>query len=172
VAEAATNSAVWSEALSADGNWLASGSENGSVQVWPVTGGPPRFLEVDEDQGRVSALVFGPQGQWVVAGWASGRIAAYRWPSQDKVGSWPAHSGSVRALAFSPDGTRLVTGGNEGTVVFWELPGFRRLTSLVIPPDPGGNRDSGVSQLAFDRLGRWLVALTEDGRLVAWLGRP
>ena len=172
VTEASTNSAVWTVALSAEGAWLASGSEDGQVQVWPVTGGPPRFLERGEGEGRASAVAFAPDRQMVVAGWASGRVAAYRWPSQDKVGSWDAHSGSVRALAFSPDGTRLVTGGNEGTVVFWELPGFRRLTSLVIPADESGNRDSGVSQLAFDRKGRWLVVLTEDGRLVAWQGSP
>lgn len=172
VTEAVTNSAVWSVALSAEGNWIAGGSEDGRIQLWPVTGGAPRILDADPGQGRVSAAAFAPQGQWVVAGWASGRIAAYRWPSQDKIGSWQAHSGSVRALAFSPDGTRLVTGGNEGTVVFWELPGFRRLTSLVIPPNESGNQDSGVSQLAFDRLGRWLVVLTEDGRLVAWRGSP
>jgi len=107
-------------ALSADGAYLLSGAQDGSIKLWgedlqgeghPLMGPGP----------AVQALGFHPTLGFVAAARADGTCALLG-PAFETPVVWMAHQGSVLRLDFSPDGTTLCTAGSDGLVLTWSLP--------------------------------------------------
>ena len=101
--------------FSPDGQWLASGSWDGTVRVWQAPTGQEVARMTHED--RVEAVAFSPDGQWVASG--GGRTV---WVWHATTGQEVArmdHEGRVEAVAFSPDGQWLASGSWDDTVRVW-----------------------------------------------------
>lgn len=138
---------------------VAGWSALAGAQVWNTrTGqaaGPPLAHRAD-----VTALRFSPDGRWLVT--LSMDTTARVWSTQTWVPVLDplVHVGGVVAAAWSGDGGRLATGSYAG-VVWWELPGAGRGSTLL--PHPA----AVLAVCAIPATGRFLT-IAADGWLREW----
>jgi WD40 repeat protein len=95
--------------FSQDGNWLATGSAEGTVLLWRVEGasfnqrgGPLRL------NGRPQILSFSPDNRWLVGGSSSGFANLWDTATVQEVARIP-HNDPVTGVSFSLDGLQLLT---------------------------------------------------------------
>ena len=169
---AAGTGSVNSVAFSPGGHTLASGSANGTFQLWDVTDpGHPRPLGQPLTPGpaAIDSLAFSPAGHLLASG--SNDDTVQLWDVAD-----PAHPrplglrqqgggkghGAVYSVAFSPDGRTLAATSADGTVKLWD----------VTDPAPFGQAlvagRAAVDSVAFSSDGHTLAAGSADGTVRLW----
>ncbi|MDE3258590.1 MAG: hypothetical protein OYM47_12205 [Gemmatimonadota bacterium] len=151
-----TESPVHSVAFSLDGT-LASGLDNGMVELWDVETGKTVGALRHADWGRVTAVVFSPDGTRLASGSRDQVIKLWNVETRREIGTWevPREENSVQSLSvdFSPDGTRLASGFQDGTVRLWAVSTQSEVAALE------GHADRVTS-----------VSFSPDGRLLASSG--
>ncbi|MBO0765137.1 MAG: WD40 repeat domain-containing protein [Hyphomicrobiaceae bacterium] len=108
--------------ISPDASFVAGGSSDGVVRVWPNPALRLRLPSVEvfkAHEGRVTAVALGAPSALATAG-SDGSI---------KIGSLrpvrvmrSLEGGPVRTLSFSRDGRRLFAGGEDGVIRVWSVP--------------------------------------------------
>lgn len=163
---------------------FATGSEDGTVRLWPAGGGESVPAPFDGFEGQVQAVAFGTQ-QRVAAGGC--RIETEKDCSGGVVRLWtldqpgfpfqdlPLNAKQVCALAFSPDGHWLAAGGCGGlrtgrmacptdstALVLWDLtqPGF--------PPSCLPGHRGEIYALAFTPDSQFLASGGTDTIIRVW----
>ncbi|MFD4994682.1 NB-ARC domain-containing protein, partial [Streptomyces buecherae] len=111
---------VSSVAISADGAWLATTSDDGAARIWDVAGNCTAILT--GHSGFVESVAISPDGTWLAT--TSDDGTARIW---DVAGNCTAtltgHTGPVSSVAISPDGTWLATTSDDGTARIWDVAG-------------------------------------------------
>lgn len=148
-------------AFSADGRWLVSGSQQGTLAIWD-TQAWKRVRSIAAHKDDILALTF-------VAGDSTRLIST----SYDKtLRMWQIPSGEalktseilerqsnpVSALAVSPDGQTLATVGQD--VALWRLADYQRIATLA--------GAGATSALQFSADGKMLVTADRKGKLIEW----
>lgn len=145
-------------ALSRDGTRLASVSADGVVRVHVLPGGPVQDVLTDPSAGPLS-MALSADGRRLITAARSGRLIVLAWEDggatilSDRY--WPDRV----VVAVGGTGTPVVTGAVDGFVLAWDpelagpdvLPGTAGVTTFAGPSHP-------VSH----------IALSDDGRLLAW----
>jgi len=133
-------------AVSDDGRWLASVSEDNTAALVDLAGPAARRRVLAGHRGPVSRAVFVPGGRWLAT--ASHDNTARLWDLADP-SAGPivlcGHTGSVVALAATPDGGRLVTGSGDATARVWRM--SRLVEGATARATPGGGRPVVVAAL-------------------------
>jgi WD40 repeat protein len=124
---------VTAVAFSPDGSLLGSGDARGTVILWDVHCGQPRWQWIERGS-EVTAVTFSPDGWTLAAGTETGRL--FLWD----VGTgraWPGgeEQAGIRALAFLPDNRTLVSGDRDGHVSAWDSLTGARLAWLPCPDE-------------------------------------
>ena len=106
-------------AFSPDGELLAIAGRRTTVTLYHRQSGSLSLLEGHDE--NVTALDFGPGGDWLVSG--SEDRTAIIW---DLASDTPAHDAlrlgaAAQDVAFSPDGTYVATANDEGTLHLWRV---------------------------------------------------
>ena len=106
------------EALSADGQQLASASEHGPLRVWKPDGTPQAVF-----QGNAGhyCVAWSPDGQRFALGSWNG--VGLRQADGTAGSALKGHTGNVNSVAWHPDGDRLASGSRDKTVRLWEADG-------------------------------------------------
>ncbi|KAB8229266.1 WD40 repeat protein [Aspergillus alliaceus] len=106
--------------MSADGRFIASGHENGSVYIFSTeTGRMPFSLS-----GLVKplrAVAFSPGGKFLAAAGDSKVIVLYDTASGEQVANLSGHSAWVLSLSWSHTGEHLLSGSFDGKVKVWSI---------------------------------------------------
>ncbi|KAJ8482199.1 hypothetical protein ONZ45_g15035 [Pleurotus djamor] len=106
-------------AWSPSGDWIVSGSDDGSVKIWSADRGKITHTFKAHD-GTIRCLAFRDDGQVLATGSNDNRIRIWRCDTWEKI--WEFDIGQwVLSLAFSPDGKRLVSGGERGALHLWDV---------------------------------------------------
>jgi WD40 repeat protein len=119
------------------GRWLATGSDDGRLQIWePGLGATP--VAARQLEAAVTVLAFTPDGERLVAGTRSGWIALFARTNLSR----PLLEGTANAeahlLRCSPDGARLIAGWFGEWPQLWDLAGqrvigtFRRIDDAIM----------------------------------------
>jgi Tol biopolymer transport system component len=74
----------------------------------------------EEQQGRILALAFSPDGSRIAVGGLSGEIPVYNTESGERVATCKADQAGVFVLSFRPDGKQLAAGGFDGHVRLYD----------------------------------------------------
>jgi len=133
--------AIRAMALSPDGHWLVTGSNDTTACLWNLTNlNPaiePRPIKILRDHKMaIRAVAISPKGQWLVT--ASEDKTARLWDLEailkPKAGMesgavvLEGHEGTIQAVAISPGDHWLVTGSGDSTARVWNL----RLNELEV----------------------------------------
>ena len=150
--------------FSPDGGTLATGGDDGTLELWDLGKRSRRGLRLSGLKGRLYAAAFSPDGQILVgAGAEDGSLQLWDTSGGRAVGAplTPPSASDVASLAFSPDG-RMLAAGYHGFVVLWDVLTHRVLWELSSVDGWVGN-----GQVAFRRGGR-VLAVEERAAVSLW----
>jgi WD40 repeat protein len=152
-------------AMSADGQFVATASRDGTVQVWPTDG--TASAVVFSARGRVSpllAVALSADGGQVLAGGEDGVTRLWRASEPTSPVFTRDARGPLTTAAFSPDGRWLVTGSRDGDLHLWQTSGGQ----LSAGPYVLRGRRNPITTLAVSPANDLLVCGTEDGTVRLW----
>src|SRR6266496_1410179 len=147
-------------AISPDGHWIVSASNDRTLKVWDVQRGTERFtLKGHTDEVRDCAI--SPDGTWVVS--ASDDDTLKVWDVHTGVERFTlkGHTDEVRGCAVSPDGRWIASASSDKTLKVWNAhAGVERFTLK-------GHSD-WVRGCAVSPDGTWIISASNDKTLKAW----
>ncbi|RXW14586.1 hypothetical protein EST38_g11268, partial [Candolleomyces aberdarensis] len=149
--------------FSPDGKYMASGLENGNIQLWNAQTGQPALEPMEGHYGSVRTVAFSPDGKYIASG------------SDDKtIRLWDAHTGQpalepmkghaeqVTSVVFSFDGKYIVSGSNDKTIRLWNA----QTGQPELKPIEG--HTSSVRSVAFSPSGKYIVSGSQDKTIRLW----
>jgi WD40 repeat protein/serine/threonine protein kinase len=158
-------------AQSHDGQWIVTGSSEGTLRVWDAAKGQVRQL-LKGHRGSVTHVVFSPDGKLLASG--SRDTAVKLWdltaPEEPLTIKAPAQG---KALALSSDGRRLAAGGVKAIQVWdtttgrdvWQFKDLLyEVEGLAFSPDGkhlagGGSRYAGTGGKQVGEVALWDAAM-------------
>lgn len=156
---------VTSVAYHADGRWLVTSSEDGTLRRWRSDSG--RCEGVMEYGAPLYHAAFSPDGRWIAA--LDDRRALIVWEAETgrrsaRIEPKPQPEAPV-IFNFSPNGKCVLTASYDADVaVLWETASGKRLANLTVT-----DRDGPIRTMAFSPEGKRVVigALFGPARLYA-----
>ncbi len=167
--------------FSPDGRYLAMGISvgpaydpcplptcEGRLHVFDLKTGL-RIIDSSTKYARVMSLAFTHRGPYVVAGHADGVVRVWSLATSQVVKEFQCCQGKwIRALAMTPDDSILAIGAQNGQIVLWNM-----ADGLRGQDRPGSSRTLpghyyGVSSLAFDSSGIYLISAADDQHVRRW----
>ena len=156
-------------AVNRNNTWIATGSEDNTVQLWRLTprGVGTRPIRLVGHRGKIWAVAFSPNDRWLVT--CSDDRTARLW---DLKGLEPGancmilegHDAQVMTAAFSEDSHWLVTGGRDNIPHLWDLTATNPSSQPFIIKELQGS----VRSVAFSKDNHWLVISSLDGAARVW----
>jgi WD40 repeat protein len=116
---AAGGDEVLAGALSPDGNQLAAGGQDGSLDVWDVARTGWIAHRRDAASGTVWRLIFTPDGRQAISAHDDGTIRL--WPTTTWEHPFVLDAGEGAALSLAIEGDVLVAGYRSGAIGIWDL---------------------------------------------------
>ena len=151
---------VQSVAFSSDGQLLASGSDDNTIQLWdPVTGALQQTLKGHTDYIR--SVAFSPDSQLLASGSSDKTVQLWDPATGTPQKMLEGHTGSVQSVAFSPDNQLLASGSDDKTVQLWD-------PATGTPKQTLKGHTDWVRSVAFSPNGQLLASGSSDKRVWLW----
>ncbi|WWD16495.1 hypothetical protein CI109_100921 [Kwoniella shandongensis] len=118
----------------------------------------------EDNRGEVLSLAFSPDGKYLAAGDATGRIVLIDVEKKETAISskWTFHTGRVVTLDWAKSGKRLASGGLDENIYIWDTE--KQLKNIPIRnAHPGG-----VSGVAWSEGSTKLISAGADGIVRTW----
>ena len=116
----------------------------------------------------IGALVFSPDGKYLVAGFGSRRyfnngafphpLKVWEVATRQQIRRLHGHTGACISLDFSKDGSMLASGSRDGSAILWSTETWEAAKTLQ---NPDREAESGEQSMVLD------VAFAPDGRILA-----
>jgi WD40 repeat protein len=162
VAEVGHADRVGAVAVSRDGRYVLTGSDDRTARLWQAdTGKEVRRFE--GHAGAVTAVAFSSDGRRIVTGSSDGTGRVWTASTGEVVTTLRGHAGRVSAVAFSPDDAYVLTGSHDGTAVVTHLATGERVTCK-------GHKEL-VSSVAFSPDGTQVLTGAMDATARLWEAR-
>lgn len=112
----------WSVSFDANGQFIASGSLQGTLTLWNVTTGQEvSHFSAHTRLSTVHSITFSPNGQFFATGSSDKTVKLWNTTTRDLVSTFTGHSEPVYSFAFSPDGAVLASGSIDKTIRLWKI---------------------------------------------------
>jgi WD40 repeat protein len=154
------NRKVRSVAWSPDGQRIASGSEDTTVQVWNASSGD-LFLTYSNHSHLVRCVGWSPNGLYIASGGNDGTVQVWDSSTGNHILTYRGHSDWVYAVAWSPDGNYIASCGVDQTIQIWNATTGSTIFTYL------GHIDD-VRSVAFSPDGGYIASGSEDGTAQIW----
>ena len=159
-----TTRPIHSVAFSTEGTQLASGGENGEINLWDVATGTKSATLIGH-RSRVTTVAFSRDGKMLASGSHRGAVNLWDLEIEPSVSIWEFKKeiSSLKpvTVAFSPDDAILVAGFGDGLVRLWDVETKENIATLY------GHR-LGIRSVSFSRDGKTLASGSDDGTVKLW----
>ena len=151
-----------SVAISPDHRWVVAGTQELSVQIWPIPFVEGEELAMSGYAAKVRDLCWHHGGRYLATG---GGVEIMVWDcgGQGPAGTTPrileGHTGRISSMAYQWKGHLLASGGQDGSVFFWNAGKSSQPLRQV-------RLASTVTSLAWTHDDRRVVAGTQAGQMV------
>ncbi len=144
-------------AVSPDGRFLLTGSDDGLALVWNLASGEVE-QRLDGHQAPVMAVAFSPDGRLALSGSADDTAVLWNLSTGEIVHRLAGHKGDVSGVAFTPDGKRAVTSEDTaaapGDLIVWDVATGEPIRRFG--GEEGGNQE-GILDMALSADGRFAL---------------
>jgi eukaryotic-like serine/threonine-protein kinase len=118
--------------FSPDGQWLAGGCEDGSIDIWNTSfSNPARTLR--GNSRAVIGAAFSPDSRALASASNDGSVRLWDVALGKLLATMPGHIDGLLSVAFTPEGRRLITGGSSHAITFWDFRTAQEVFSLPVP---------------------------------------
>lgn len=116
---------VISVALSPNGKYIATGSQDSTVRLWSIKGDKGELLHIFKGhRNSVNSVAFSPDGKYIVSGSADFTVKLWLIEGRRLLKTLPLRY-TVNSVSFSPSSDGIITGSSDGTVQLWSTEGER-----------------------------------------------
>ena len=160
---------VTTMAISSDGRWLATGSDDHTARLWDLTAPDPAATSIvlHGHDWWVNAVAISPDNRWLATGSGDGTARLWDLTAPDPAAApvvLRGHEEDVETVVISPDGRWLATGSRDNTARLWDL----------TAPDPAAapivlrGHEEEIAAVAISPDNHWLVTGSGDGTARLW----
>lgn len=154
---------VHSLAVSPDGTWVVSGSEDRTVRTWDLKTGKCRLkLQLHNDQVRSVAVT--PDGLRILSGSQDKTVCVWEAGSGQRLHDLNGHTGEVWSVVALRDNARALSGGSDKTLRIWELASGKCLRVISC----GKNAADDVFSTAVNPASTQALSGHRDGGVRLW----
>lgn len=160
--------------FSPDGNFLYSGSSDGTVTLWNVgLAGITHTVENYFINPFDSDISFSPDGKTLALPSSNGIVALLDVNLRQVTATLnaPATANNLRNAAFSPDGKTLASGSYDNTVFLWDLDTEELAATLkgdMHPPSTPSAKVGSIRSVSFSPDSRTLASGSKDTTIMLW----
>lgn len=154
------NSWVSTLAWSPNGQWIASGGGDCTVQVWNVATGETHSV-YHGHTNYVQAVAWSPDGQYIASGSDDCTVKVWNISTGNLIFTYSEHSNKVKAITWSPDGERIASASLDRTVQIWSPLKRRRLFTY-------SGHSSGVNGVAWSPDDKSIASASSDKTILVW----
>ena len=119
-----------SVAFSPEGQYILSGSSDGTLKLWNVSTGK----EVKTFKGHsdgVRSVAFSPDGKYALSGSDDRTIKLWDVTTGKTLRTLEGHSSYISSVAISQDGKSAVSGSQDGTIRVWNLVTGKEIAQMI-----------------------------------------
>ncbi len=147
-------------ALTPDGRFVVSASEDKTLILWNVESGKEIRSFIGHTNG-VSDCAISPDGKFVISASYDRTLKLWDVATGKEIRTFSGHKDIVLGCALTPDGKRLVYASGDKTLKLWDIKTGKELRSF------NGHKES-VRSCTVTPDGKWVVSASEDKTLKLW----
>jgi superkiller protein 8 len=157
---------AWALALSEDGSYLATTTNDGRINVWDIVDEKkPKIREYET--GSAGSGSFGMSvdlsrdGKFTASGHQNGSVYIFNNDTGRVLYSLSGLAKPVRSVAFSPGNTRLAAAGDAGIIAIYDMKHGEHIGNLT-------GHSSWITSLDWSDTGEYLLSGSMDGKVKVW----
>ena len=112
---------VCASTFSPDGKKIATGCEDGIINIWDAKMGNHEKALISGCVSSVAVLAFSHDGNWLASGHSGANIELWNVRSGMQKLTFSGHQDRVTSLAFSSDGKQMASGSIDKTARLWDV---------------------------------------------------
>lgn len=156
----ASDSQIWSLAVSPDSRLLATCATDSTMRLWEAANGDPILSFIGHEKW-VRSVAFSPDSRRLASASEDGTVRLWDVAQGHEILCLRGHENAVNSVVFFPDGRQIASSSDDGTVRLWSANEGVEICCLQ-------SHRGWVYSVAVSPDGRQLISGSDDAALRLW----